>query len=78
MTEPHKAEMSFQKLSFMLLLLASIWILCYNAEQQFPARHIIDTYERLGDHKVSDESYEYAVGIARGGDDTQLHLASML
>lgn len=37
----HKAEMSYQKLGGLIGLLAFIWLLCYNAERQFPSRHIL-------------------------------------
>lgn len=56
----HKAEISYQKLAMLMALLAFIWVLCYNAEGQFTQRHIMDTYERIGENKVSDSSFKYA------------------
>ena len=44
-----KAEMTTKKLSMLLFLLAVVWVLCYNAEQQIPARLLSETYSRLAD-----------------------------
>lgn len=39
--DEQQAEMSYPRLGVLLSILGVIWILCYNAEQQFPARHNI-------------------------------------
>lgn len=59
------AELSANKLAVLLSILAVIWVLCYNAEVQFPARHIADTYARIGSSNVTQESYQYAINFVK-------------
>ena len=64
-----EGELSTTKLVLLLCLLAGIWVLCYQAEQQLPARHIADTYSRMLDRAVTPESLEVVRGLAKEKND---------